>query len=68
MENTMMSLYDYTGKKDENGIGLKVHAYASLHKQPFQQMDLNLPTYKGKVFLYTKLFLDEFFKVSEIFR
>jgi hypothetical protein len=63
----MMSLYDYTGKKDENGTGLKVNAYASLRKQPFEQRELNLPTYTGKVFLYTKEFLDEYFKVEQIF-
>jgi len=64
----MMSLYDYTGKRDENGMGLKVNAYAVLRKQPFEQRELNLPTYKGKVFLYTEGFLNEFFKVNEIFK
>jgi|TARA_B110000908_G_scaffold86659_1_gene103533 hypothetical protein len=63
----MMSLYDYQGKPDTNGVGLKVNAYATLRKQPFKQRDLNLPTYKGKVFLYAKEFLDEYFKVQKIF-
>jgi len=62
----MMSLYDYTGKKDENGMGLKVHAYSILRKQPFKQRELDLPTYKGKVFLYTREFLHEFFEVNKI--
>ena len=64
----MISLYDYTGKRDENGIGLKVNAYAMLKNQPFEQRELNLPTYKGKVFLYTEEFLNEYFKVEKIFK
>ena len=63
-----MSLYDYTGKRDENGTGLKVNAYAMLKKQPFEQRELNLPTYKGKVFLYTEEFLNEYFQIEEIFK
>jgi|TARA_B110000495_G_C23037362_1_gene620077 hypothetical protein len=64
----MMSLYDYTGKKDENGTGLKINTYAQLKKQPFEQRELDLPTYTGKVFLYTKEFLDEFFEIQKIFK
>lgn len=63
----MMSLYDYQGHADKDGTGLKVNAYATLRKQPFKQRELNLPNYTGKVFLYTKEFLDEYFKVQEIF-
>lgn len=63
----MISLYDYQGHADKNGTGLKVNAYATLRKQQFKQRDLDLPTYKGKVFLYTEEFLDEYFKVQEIF-
>ena len=64
----MMSLYDYTGNPDKDGLGLKVNAYAVLKKQPFEQRELNLPTYTGKVFLYTKEFLDEFFQIQKIFK
>jgi hypothetical protein len=64
----MMSLYDYTGKRDENGVGLKVNSYAVLRKQPFEQRELDLPTYKGSVFLYKKEFLDEFFQIQKIFK
>jgi|TARA_B110000483_G_C17840811_1_gene406499 hypothetical protein len=63
----MISLYDYQEKPDTNGTGLKVNAYARLKKQPFKQRELNLKNYTGKVFLYTKEFLDEYFKVQEIF-
>tara|TARA_R110000803_G_scaffold35915_6_gene77422 strand:+ start:329 stop:526 length:198 start_codon:yes stop_codon:yes gene_type:complete len=64
----MMSLYDYTGNPDKDGLGLKVNAYAVLKKQPFEQRELNLPTYTGKVFLYTKELLDEFFQIQKIFK
>jgi hypothetical protein len=67
MENEMMSLYDYTGKRDENGQGLKVNAYAKLRKQPINQRQLDLPTYKGAVFLYTESFLNEYFQAKQIF-
>tara|TARA_R110002153_G_scaffold118517_1_gene263275 strand:- start:344 stop:724 length:381 start_codon:yes stop_codon:yes gene_type:complete len=62
----MISLYEYTGKPDENGTGLKVNAYARIKKQPFKQRELNLKNYTGKVFLYTKEFLDEYFKLNEM--
>ena len=64
----MMSLYDYTGLPDQNGTGLKINAYAQLKKQPYKQRDLELPNYTGKVFLYTKEFLDEFFEIQKIFK
>ena len=60
-----MSLWDYTGKKDENGVGLKVNAYARLRKQPYEKRTLE---FNGmEVFLYSKAFLEEFFKVQTIF-
>jgi hypothetical protein len=61
----MMSLWDYTGKKDENGVGLRVNAYARLRKQPYEKRTLE---FNGmEVFLYSKAFLEEFFKVETIF-
>ena len=61
----MMSLWDYTGKKDENGVGLRVNAYARLRKQPYEKRTLE---FNGmEVFLYSQAFLEEFFKVETIF-
>lgn len=60
----MMSLYDYTGHPDRDGTGLKVNAYAQLRKQPFKKRYLEFND--TEVFLYTKDFLDEYFKVQEI--
>ena len=64
----MISLYDYQEKPDTNGTGLKVNAYAQLKKHPYKQRDLELPNYTGKVFIYTKEFLDEFFEIQKIFK
>ena len=58
----MMSLFDYQGHADKDGTGLKVNAYAQLKKQPFEQRELNLPTYTGNVMLYHEGFLNEYFK------
>jgi len=61
----MISLYDYTGHPDKNGTGLKVNAYAILKKQPYKK---RLLEFNGQeVFLYTKEFLDEYFKIEKIF-
>ena len=61
----MMSLYDYQGHPDKDGIGLKVNAYAILKKQPYKKRLLEFNNME--VFLYRKEFLDEYFKVQEIF-
>ena len=61
----MMSLYDYQGHADKNGTGLKVNAYAQLKKQPYKKRLLEFNN--TEVFLYTKEFLDEYFKIQEIF-
>ncbi len=63
----MMSLYDYLGKAGGTVLGDKVNAYAQIRKQPFKQRYVENPVYTGEVFLYTREFLDEYFKVQEIF-
>ena len=63
----MMSLFNYTGKKDSDGTGLKLNAYAKLRKQPFHQRELDFGNKKFKVFLYSEEFLDEFFTIKKIF-
>jgi len=60
-----MSLFDYQGHADKNGIGKKVNAYALLKKQPYKKRYLEFNN--TEVFLYNKEFLDEYFKIQEIF-
>ena len=60
-----MSLFDYQGHADKDGTGLKVNAYAILKEQPYKKRKLE---FNGmEVFLYNKEFLDEYFKIAEIF-
>ena len=60
-----MSLFDYQGHADKDGTGKKVNAYAMLKKQPYKKRKLE---FNGmEVFLYNKEFLDEYFKIAEIF-
>jgi len=61
----MMSLFDYQGHPDKNGTGLKLNAYARLKKQPYKKRTLEFNNME--VFLYSKEFLEEFFKVQTIF-
>tara|TARA_R110002074_G_scaffold325040_1_gene495278 strand:+ start:703 stop:912 length:210 start_codon:yes stop_codon:yes gene_type:complete len=62
----MMSLFDYQGHADKDGTGLKVNAYAQLRNAPNKKRKLNFGTFRT-VFLYEEKFLDEYFKVQEIF-
>ena len=61
----MMSLFDYQGHADKDGTGLKLNAYAQLKKQPYKKRKLEFNNME--VFLYSREFLDEYFKVSKIF-
>lgn len=63
----MISIYDYLGKAGGAALGDKVNAYAQLRKQPYKTRHISNPVYTGDVFLYTREFLDEYFKVQEIF-
>ncbi len=61
----MISLYDYRGHRDEDGTGLKLNEYAQLRNQPYEKRYLQFND--TEVFLYTKEFLDEYFKIEKIF-
>jgi len=61
----MMSLFDYQGHADKDGTGLKLNAYARLKEQPYKKRKLEFNNME--VFLYSREFLDEYFKVSKIF-
>ena len=62
MENEMLSLYDYLGRPAGGELGKEVAAYAKLKKQPFTQKEISIPTYTGKIQMYSKEFLDSYFK------
>ena len=62
-----ISLFDYLGKAAGPALGERVNIYSQIRKQPLKQREISNPAYKGKVCLYKKSFLDEFFKVEKIF-
>ena len=57
----MMSLYQYLGKAAGPELGSKVYTYASSRKIPVQTRFVETKTYVGKVMLYPKVFLQEYF-------
>lgn len=63
----MLSLYDYLGRAAGSALGNKVNNYAQIRKQPFETRYISNSAYTGNVFLYTKEFLDEYFKVEKLF-
>jgi len=64
----MMSLYDYLGKAAGPALGKKVYAYSKTRGEIKSFRDIENPKFSGKVFLYRKEFLDDFFEVEKIFQ
>ena len=62
----MISLYDYLGKPAGKELGANVYTAASNKKVPCTIREISNPKYKGKVMLYPKWFLDDYFKVSQV--
>lgn len=58
----MISLYDYLGKPAGKELGAQVAAFAASKKAKFETRQVTNPRYTGKVMLYEKSLLDEFFK------
>ena len=60
-DETMMSLYDYRGRRDYDNIGQKVCDRAMEMGVKIQDKHIENPKYKGVVKMYPKWFLDEYF-------
>lgn len=60
-----MSLYDYLGHAAGIELGDEVNKVAQLRDIPARTRQVNNPKYEGKVMLYPKWFLDEYFGNSE---
>ena len=63
-QENFVSLYDYLGKAAGSELGKQVSDYAKLKKAPYQMREVSTKTYKGKVMLYDKAFLEEFFQIK----
>lgn len=65
MENQMMSLYDYLGYAAGGDLGRKVYNAASQLKVPVETREVVNKAYTGKVMLYPKSFLVEYFNKQQ---
>lgn len=57
----MMSLYEYLGRAAGGQLGSEVFRAAKAHGVPFDQQMVSTKTYSGKVMLYPRTFLQEYF-------
>ena len=64
----MISLFDYLGRAAGSELGKKVNDYSQIRGAQVSQRYVENPVYKGKIMLYTREFLDEFFRVQEMFK
>lgn len=62
----MLSLFDYLGKPAGKELGAQVAAFAAAKKAKFETRQVSNPRYTGKVMLYEKSLLDQFFKIEQI--
>ena len=62
----MLSLYDYLGKPAGKELGANVYTAASNEKVSCTMKEVSNPKYKGKVMMYPKSFLDQYFQVSQV--
>ena len=65
MDSTLLSLYDYLGKAAGVKLGDEVNKVAQLRDIPARTRQVSNPKYEGKVMLYPKWFLDEYFGNSQ---
>ncbi len=64
MGNNMMSLYDFLGYAAGKELGGLVCKTAISLKEPIQEREITNTRYKGKVHLYRKEFLEEYFRLK----
>jgi len=66
MENEMMSLYDFLGRAAGGELGKQVAEAATKAKVGFELKEVSNPKYTGKVMMYPKSFLEEYFSPPEL--
>ena len=60
----MISLFDYLGRPAGSELGKRVADYAKTKKARCDTREVANKKYKGKVMLYDREFLDEFFNLE----
>jgi len=66
MENEMMSLYDFLGRPAGGELGKQVAEAAAKAKVGFETKEVSNPKYTGKVMMYPKSFLEEYFSPPKL--
>ena len=61
MNEEFISLFDYLGKPAGTVLGKEVFEAARLQKEKYQLREITNPKYTGKVMLYRKVFLENYF-------
>lgn len=57
----MMSLFEYLGYAAGSELGKEVYDTATKLRETIKTQDISNPKYQGKVMLYRREFLDEYF-------
>ena len=64
-EVEMVSLFDFLGHAAGAALGAAVYGVANRTKEKVETREVRTKTYTGKVMLYRKAFLDEYFKTKK---
>ena len=65
-KDEFLSLYDYLGKAAGPELGKEVSNYAQSTNQLVRTREVSNPKFTGKVMLYTREFLDSYFKPKKL--
>lgn len=63
-DQEMLSLYDYLGRAAGSDLGKMVFRISQTKKVKVQVKEVSNPAYQGKILMYPKWFLDEYFNGS----
>jgi hypothetical protein len=66
LEPEMVSLFDYLGHAAGASLGAAVYQVARRTREKVDTREVVTKTYKGKVMLYRKAFLTEYFKSKRV--
>ena len=61
MEENFLSLYDFLKKAAGSSLGKEVQKVATLNNVPIQIKEVQTKTYEGKINMYPKWFLEQYF-------
>jgi hypothetical protein len=65
-EGGLISLYDYLGYAAGASLGAAVYGVARRTREKVETRIVETKTYKGKVMLYRKAFLNDYFKSQRV--